>query len=192
MGRHPLVTCFLQRLRPPARKLFHSLESSALPFPGDQDSLLRDTDPAHVNHLWPFFFRPSYAPSTLGRDLSVWWCGHLVALASSDAAPVPKEECLRLRMSTQFLEGMRHCVSMPHFQHPCQCLLHSRSRRRFRRKCFYASWPLCHPPMMSHPSFGQITPVSECGHAGYIPLASSDLASHSLEELGLHTLPEMV
>ncbi len=108
VGRHPLVTCFLQRLRPPARELFHSLESSALPFPGDQDSLLRDADPAHFNHLWPFFFRPSYAPSTLGRDLLVWWCGHLVALASSDADPVPKEECLRLRKSTQFLETLRN------------------------------------------------------------------------------------
>ncbi len=41
VGRHPLVTRFLQRLRPPARRLtyamwwirmlFHSLESSALP-----------------------------------------------------------------------------------------------------------------------------------------------------------------
>ncbi len=40
---------------------------------------------------------------------------------------------------------------------------------------------------MSHPSFEQIRPVSECGHAGDIPLASSDVASHSLEELGLHT-----
>ncbi len=45
VGRHTLVTCFLQRLRPPAKEYVvdtgcYSLESSALPFPGDQDSFL--------------------------------------------------------------------------------------------------------------------------------------------------------
>ncbi len=49
----------------------------------------------------------------------------------------------------------------------------------------YASWPLCHPPVMSF--FGQITLVSELSHAGGVPLAFSDAASRSLEELGLHT-----
>ncbi len=40
--------------------------------------------------------------------------------------------------------------------------------------CFYASWPLRHPPVMSRPSFGQITLVSERGHAEGVPLASSE------------------
>ncbi len=47
-----------------------------------------------------------------------------------------------------------------------------------------------HPFMLpghSRLSFGHITPVSERSHAGDIPLASSDAASRSLEELDLHT-----
>ncbi len=75
------------------RMLFHSLESSALPFPGDQDSLLRS---------WP-----SCAPSTLGRDLSVWRRGHLVPLAFSDAARVPEAE----RLEAILLASLREVAS---------------------------------------------------------------------------------
>ncbi len=108
VGRHPLVTRFLQRLRPPARRLMlcggsgcYSIASSPLLSPlGDQDSLLRSWPsgrrPLPLSHS--VFSRPSCAPFTLGRDLSVWCRGYLVPLASLDAARVPEEERLGLRM----------------------------------------------------------------------------------------------
>ncbi len=108
VGRHPLVTRFLQRLRPPARWFMlcggsgcYSIASSPLLSPlGDQDSLLRsclrDAGPALLATL--SFSCPSCAPFTLGRDLSIWRRGDLVPKVSPDAARVPEEERLRLRM----------------------------------------------------------------------------------------------
>ncbi len=58
--------------------IFHSLESSAFPFPGDQY----------------FLSHPSCAPSTLGNDLSVWRHGNVVPLALPDTARFPEEEHL--------------------------------------------------------------------------------------------------
>ncbi len=68
VGRHSLVTCFLQRLRPPARELWlcggsgcYSIALSPLlsPFLGIKthfsDVGLRDAGPANFSHLWPFF-----------------------------------------------------------------------------------------------------------------------------------------
>ncbi len=72
--------------------LSNSIASSPLFSPlGDQDSLLRS---------WPSGCRPrpSCAPFTLARDLSVWRRGYLILKASPDAARVPEEERLRLRM----------------------------------------------------------------------------------------------
>ncbi len=67
VGRHPLVTRFLQRLRPPARELMlcggsgcYSIASSPLlsPFLGIKTHFsevgLRDAGPSHFSHLWPF------------------------------------------------------------------------------------------------------------------------------------------
>ncbi len=79
------------------RMLFHSFESSALPFLGIKTHFsevgLWDAGPAHFSHL-AFFSRPSCATSTLGRDLSVLRHGYLVPRAFSDAARVPEEERL--------------------------------------------------------------------------------------------------
>ncbi len=105
VGRHPLVTRFLQRLRHPARRLMlcggsgcYSIVSSPLLSPlgikthfsevGLWDALLATLS----------FSRPSCTPFTLGRDLSVWRHGYLIPIASPDAARVPEEERLGLRM----------------------------------------------------------------------------------------------
>ncbi len=91
VGRHPLVTRFLQIPRPPARRLIlcggsgcYSIASSPLLSPlGDQDSLLRSWPSGRrPRPLRLSFSRPSCAPFTLGRDLSVWRHGYLVPLAS--------------------------------------------------------------------------------------------------------------
>ncbi len=81
-GRHPLVTRFLQRLRPPAKRLMlcggsgcYSIALSPLLSPlGIKTHFsevgLREAGSALLATL--FFSRPSCAPFTLGRDLSVW------------------------------------------------------------------------------------------------------------------------
>ncbi len=69
------------------------------------------------------FSRPCRAPEgyTQGRDLEDWQRGHLVPQSVlPDAARVPAGERLRLQMLPWFFEGMRLCISVPHFLHPCQ------------------------------------------------------------------------
>ncbi len=85
-------TRFLQRLRPPARRLMrcggsgcYSIALSPLLSPlGIKTHFsevgLRDAGSALLATL--FFSRPSCAPFTRGRDLSVWCRGYLVPLAS--------------------------------------------------------------------------------------------------------------
>ncbi len=133
-----------------------------------------------------FFSRPSCAPSTLGRDLSVWRHGHLVPLAFSDAAQVPEEERLWVTYLTLVPRGnetLRLKAILPASLRAVASFLKLNS---FHRTCFNASWPLRHPPVTSHPSIGQITLVFRAGHAEGVPLVFSDTASRSLEELGLH------
>ncbi len=108
VGVHPLVTCFLRGwgLRPESFCVSgcYSIASSPLlsPFLGIKTHFsevgLQGAGPTHFSHLWPFFSRFSCAPSTLGRDLSIWWRGHLVTIAFSDIARAPKEERLMLRL----------------------------------------------------------------------------------------------
>ncbi len=62
----------------------------------------------------------------------------------------------------------------------------TKSWHRFHRTCFYASWPLRHPPVTSRPSIGQITLVFRDGHAEGVPIASPDAARVPEEEPWLH------
>ncbi len=109
VGRHPLVTRFLQRLRPPARWLMlcggsgcYSIASSPLLSPlGDQDSLLRS---------WPSGRRPRPLSHVVFLSPKLCSISHLAGIcqsggvgisfpkASQDAARVPEEERLGLRM----------------------------------------------------------------------------------------------
>ncbi len=81
VGRHPLVTCFLQRLRPSARDLklcggsgCYSIASNPLLSPfleiktHSSEVGLRDAGPTHLATRSPFFSCHSCAPSTLGRE----------------------------------------------------------------------------------------------------------------------------
>ncbi len=138
VSRHLLVTCFLQRLRLTARELMlcgglgcHSiaLESSALPFLGDQDSLPRSwpsgRSPTHFSHSWPFFSRPICAPSTLGRDFE-----SLAAWASHSQSVSMQLEFLKGNVSGYTCnhgspKGTRRCISGPYLRHPCKRLLYS-------------------------------------------------------------------
>ncbi len=55
-------------------------------------------------------------------------------------------------------------------------------------RAFMLPGRLRHPPVMSRPSFGQITHVFRArSRWRRLPKASQDAASSSLEELGLHT-----
>ncbi len=72
--------------------------------------------------------------TTLGRDLEAWRHGYLVPLAFSDAAQVPEEERLRLRMSRGHTSGI-----------PASACFIPRRWRRFHCTCFYTCWSLRYP-----------------------------------------------
>ncbi len=107
------------------------------------------------------FSRPHRAPEgyTQGRVLEVWQRGHLAPQSIlPDIAQVPEEEPLCLRMQPWFLEGMKLCVSVPHFLHPCQRFA---SFLEADAGCIARDFiPAGHyitPPVTSRPSFGLIT-----------------------------------
>ncbi|KAL0148139.1 hypothetical protein M9458_056541 [Cirrhinus mrigala] len=117
-----------------------------------------------VSHSW-LFCSPALAPP-LGRDLEVWWRGHLVPIAFSDAARVPEGE------------RPRRCVSIHPSAIPAERSLH----------------PQKLTPAASHVLLyflvdDVIRPLhmhSERGSAKGVPIAFSDAASRSLGEPWLH------
>ncbi len=133
---------------------------------------LRDAGSALLATL--FFSRPSCAPFTLGRDLSVWCRGYLVPLASLDAARVPRRN-ETLRREATLLASLRAVASflklMPVPPHVLLCCLADYVTRL---------WRLAH-------LLDRLHMCLEHGHAGGVPLASLDAVSRSFEELGLHT-----
>ncbi len=129
---------------------FNSLESSALPSLGDQDSLLRSWPsgrrPRPLSHSWPpFFSHPSCAPSTLGRNLEVWRHGHLVPIVLWRSSSSWRGTSLGYVCNPSSLRE-RDAASLGHTSGiPASSCFIFWSWRRFHRTCFYASWPITSP-----------------------------------------------
>ncbi len=134
----------------------------------------RDAGPTHFSHLWPFFSRHSCAPSTLGRDLSVWQHGSLFPQSVSGRSSSSWRGTSQVTYVTLVPRGNETLRLGPYFGIPASGLLHSWSWRRFHRTCFlcfladYVTRPWC----LAHP-LDRLHMCSERGHAGAFPKASS-------------------
>ncbi len=120
----------------------------------------RDAGPTHFSHLWPFFSRHSCAPSTLGRDLSVWQRGSLVPQSVFRT----QLEFLKRNVSGYVCNSSssreRDAASRGHTSGiPASGCFIPEADAGSTAHVFMLPGRLRHLPMMSRPSFGQIAHV---------------------------------
>ncbi len=156
-----------------------------------------EVDSVRRAHLatWPVFLTLAVLPSTLGRDLSLAaWASHSHSVFGRSSSSWRGTSLGYVCNPSSSWE--RDTASQCHTSGiPASTCFIPRIWCRFHRMCFYTSWSLRHLAVENTtgtPSAWPvvITPLSEwLGHSESVPIAFSDAASCSLEELGLHTKP---
>ncbi len=134
----------------------------------------RDAGPTHFSHLWPFFSRHSCAPSTLGRDLSVWQRGSLIPQSVFRT----QLEFLKRNVSGYVCNPSssreRDAASRGHTSGiPVSGCFIPEADAGSTAHVFMLPGRLRHPPWcLAHP-LDRLHMCSERGHAGAFPKASS-------------------
>ncbi len=94
------------------------------------------------------FSLPRLVPYTLGRDLSVWWRGHVVPKVF-DAAWSSRKGTSQVTYVTLVPWGNEMLRRRPYFLHPCGRLLHSKLPLPLPQVLFYFLVATSSPPVTS-------------------------------------------